>query len=166
MMRRSVASNANALLACVCFATSLNAAERSLEGPLKAFLGEPSMKMQQVFKSERFPNIVVTLEGTVLATWGNKSVRARRSANGGKTWGEEITITKPGFQGGGTTVDETTGDILAFVEDKHPPAPLTVYRSRDDGKTWHPEKVTIHPDNKGNMPSMHMNEHGITLRGR
>ena len=61
-------------------------------------------------------------------------------------------------------VDETTGDILAFVEDEHPPAPLTVYRSRDDGRTWQSQQVTIHPDSNGNVPSMHMNEHGITLR--
>ena len=34
-----------------------------------------------------------------------------------------------------------SGDILVFVEDRQPPAPLTVYRSRDDGKTWEPEKA-------------------------
>lgn len=135
-----------------------------LEGSLQPFIGEPRMEMQQVFRNERFPNIVVTLKGTVVATWGNNSIRARRSEDGGKTWGDEIAIAKPGIHGGGTTVDETTGDILAFVEDKHPPAPLTVYRSKDDGKTWIPEKVTIHPDSNGNLPSMHMNEHGITLR--
>jgi sialidase-1 len=50
------------------------------------------------------------------------------------------------------------------VEDHHPPSPLTVYRSRDDGRTWQPEQVTIHADSNGNMPSMHMNDHGITLR--
>lgn len=135
-----------------------------LEGSVQPFIGEPRMEMQQVFRNERFPNIVVTLKGTVIATWGNSSIRARRSEDGGKTWGDEISIAKPGFQGGGTTVDETTGDILAFVEDNHPPAPLTVYRSKDDGRTWIPEKVTIHPDSNGNLPSMHMNEHGITLR--
>jgi len=134
------------------------------EGSLQPFIGEPRMEMQQVFRNERFPNIVVTLKGTVIVTWGNNSIRARRSEDGGNTWGDEIVIAKPGFQGGGTTVDETTGDILAFVEDKHPPAPLTVYRSKDDGRTWIPEKVTIHPDSNGNLPSMHMNEHGITLR--
>ena len=30
-------------------------------------------------------------------------------------------------------MDENTGDILVFVEDEHPPAPLTVYRSQADG---------------------------------
>lgn len=140
------------------------AAERFREGTIDPFLGKPRMDMRQVFTNERFPNIVVTLKGTILATWGNSHIRARRSEDGGATWGREITIAKPGFQGGGTTVDETTGDILAFVEDKHPPAPLTVYRSRDDGKTWSAERVEIQADVKGNLPSMHMNEHGITLR--
>lgn len=152
------------LLSWACVATSLVAAESTVEGPLDVFLGAAHLEMQQVFQNERFPNVVVTKRGTVLATWGNPNVRVRRSEDGGRTWGEEITIAKPGIHGGGTTVDEGTGDILAFVEDVHPPAPLTVYRSRDDGKTWHPEKVTVHADRNGNVPSMHMNEHGITLR--
>jgi sialidase-1 len=145
-------------------AVSAGAYDRPKEGSLKSFLGEPRFDMQQVFSNERFPNIVVTLEGTIVATWGNNIIRAQRSEDGGMTWGDEIVIAKPGIHGGGTTVDEATGDILAFVEDKHPPAPLTVYRSKDDGRTWTPEKVTIHPDSNGNLPSMHMNEHGITLR--
>ena len=136
----------------------------SAEGPLGPFLSEPSLEITQAFERERMPNIVVSTKGTVVATFGTGSVVARRSEDGGKTWGEIITIAKPGFQGGGTTVDETTGHLLAFVEDRHPPAPLTVYRSKDDGKTWVEDNVTIKPDAEGRMPSMHMNEHGITLR--
>ena len=143
---------------------SLTAAGKPFEGPLEAFLGDAELIVQPLFSGERFPNIVVTVDGTLLATWGTSSVRGRRSENGGESWGEEFAIADPGFQGGGTVVDETTGDILAFVEEVHPPAPLTVYRSRDDGQTWQPASVEIHPDSRGNIPSMHMNEHGITLR--
>jgi sialidase-1 len=39
-----------------------------------------------------------------------------------------------------------------------------VYRSKDDGKTWAASPATINPDSNGNVPSMHMNDHGITLR--
>ena len=120
--------------------------------------------MQQVFSDQRFPNVVVTLDGTVLTTWGNKNVRARRSEDGGKTWQAPITIADPGFQGGGTTVDEGTGDILTFVEEHHPPSKISVFRSSDDGQNWKEEQVQIAPDKAGNLPSMHMNEHGITLR--
>ncbi len=144
-------------------ATDLLAAE-PLEGSVDPFLREPSLTIQQGFTNERFPNVVVTTKGTVLLTWGNSVIRARRSDDGGATWGEEITIAEKGFQGGGTTVDETNGDILAFVEDSHPPAPLKIYRSRDDGRTWKSETPEVAADSKGNAPSMHMNEHGITLR--
>ena len=137
---------------------------QATEGKLDAFLGEPALELGQVFRGERFPNIVVSMKGTVIATWGTSHVRARRSEDGGKTWGEEIIIQKPGFQCGGVVVDENSGDILAFVEDRHPPAPVSVYRSQDDGKTWKKIDAKIHPDSKGNMPSMHMNDHGITLR--
>ena len=63
-----------------------------------------------------------------------------------------------GIPGGGTTVDANSGDVLVFVEDRQPPAPLTVYRSRDDGKTWQAQSTVIAKDELGNMPSMHMNE--------
>mgnify|MGYP002816122355 CR=1 FL=1 len=134
------------------------------EGPLQAYLGKPKLEMTKLFDQQRFPNVVVTTQGTVLATFGSKSVRARRSTDGGKTWGPPLSIATPGFQGGGTTVDETSGDVLAFVEDKHPPAPLTVYRSQDDGLTWKAEIPALTPDSLDHLPSMHMNEHGITLR--
>lgn len=120
--------------------------------------------IQNLYADERYPNIVVSKKGTLIATWGNKHIRARRSTDAGLTWSPDITIAKPGFHGGGTTVDETTGDILAFVEESHPPSPISIYRSTDDGLTWKKETPKIHPDSKGHAPAMHMNEHGITLR--
>lgn len=142
----------------------LTATGRATEGSLTSFLGDARFDTQQIFASERFPNVVVAVDGTVLATWGSKSYKVRRSEDGGDTWGPDITVADPGFQGGGAVVDERTGEILVFVEGGHPPAPLTVYRSKDQGRTWNVEDVTIAPDTKGNVPSMHMNEHGITLR--
>ncbi len=139
-------------------------AEQKLEGTIDAFLGKSSLDVQPVFRGERFGNIVVTMKGTVLATWGTSHVRAKRSEDGGKTWGPEIVIAKPGFQTGGLTVNETNGDIFAFIEDRHPPATITIYKSSDDGKSWQKVPTNIKPDSKGNAPSMHMNEHGITLR--
>ena len=142
-------------------ATLAGAAERSLEGHVDAFLGEPRFSVQQVFRGDRFPNIVTALDGSVLALFNG--VKVRRSEDGGKTWGDEIPIGD-GFMGGGVTVDESDGDIFAFVEKHHPPAELTVHKSADHGQSWAAFEVEIKPDNKGNVPSMHMNEHGITLR--
>ena len=48
---------------------------------LDAFLGRDSLTLTEAFASERFPNVVVTNDGTVLATFGTTSVRARRSTD-------------------------------------------------------------------------------------
>src|SRR5690625_3617362 len=125
--------------------------------------GEPVIEIQQIFSDERLPNIVVAKDGSVIAVWGWGEVRVRRSEDGGETWGEEIPIAA-GINGGGTIVDENTGDILIFVEEEHTPAPLYVFRSSDHGKTWKEEEVSIQPHMNGNIPSMSMNEAGITLQ--
>lgn len=139
-------------------------AQSSTEASLAAYLGPSQLNLTPLHTDQRFPNIVVSKKGTLVATWGAGKVQAKRSEDGGKTWSNKIMIADPGFHGGGTTVDERTGHILVFVEDEHPPAPLTVYRSQDDGNSWTAEQPQILPDERGNRPSMHMNEHGITLR--
>ena len=130
---------------------------------LDAFLGPPRFDASRLYKSERFPNVVVAMDGSVLATWGSSRVVVRRSEDGGWTFGEAVTIADPGFHGGGTTVDEVTGEVFVFVEEGHPPAPVAIYRSADHGQTWGRHEFTLHADSLGNVPSMHMNEHGITL---
>ncbi len=138
--------------------------QETAEGPLEPFLGESTLEMHRVFETERFPSIVVAMDGTVIATWGSSSVRARRSEDAGATWGEVVTIADPGFQGGGTIVDERSGDVLAFVESGHPPARPSVFRSRDRGRTWTAQEVEIRPNSLGHVPALHMNDSGITLR--
>ena len=49
------------------------------EGKLDAHLGKAALELTQVFRGERFPNIVVGVDGTVVATFGTSSVRARIS---------------------------------------------------------------------------------------
>lgn len=133
------------------------------EDGIGAFLGEPRFEAMPLFESERFPNVVVTTRGTVLATFGHPHVRARRSTDGGATWGPEIPIGT-GIHGGGTTVNERNGEILVFLEDEHPPAPLTMFVSTDDGLSWAARETRIAADANGRVPSLHMNEHGISLR--
>lgn len=139
-----------------------------LEGALQPFRGKPEFEKRQLFDDERFPNVVVARDGSVLATWGSKRVRVRRSEDGGTTWGPEILVGE-GIHGGGAIVDQRReGDILLFVHPEHPPrdgatAPRTMYRSADHGKTWKAADTTFHKDENGFVPSLHMSEHGVTL---
>ena len=139
------------------------AAALAAEGPLAPHLRTPVLELTKVFGRERFPNVAVCVDGSVLVTYGSSRVRARRSLDGGRTWSSETIIAK-GFQAGGVTVDETTGHVIAFIEDGHPPAPLRIYRSTDHGATFHVQDTVVGKDPAGNVPSMHMNDHGITLR--
>lgn len=125
--------------------------------------GEPVFEVQQLFENGRFPNVVIAKNGTVLAVWGQKYVRVRRSEDGGKSWGPEIRI-RDGVATGGTIVDENSGDILVFVEEEHPPGPVYMFRSSNHGLSWQEEDIIIHPDKRGNLPSMHMNERGLCLQ--
>lgn len=136
---------------------------RSAENPFWGD-GQERFEVQPVFEGERFPNVVVATDGSIIATWGRDTYQVRRSEDGGETWGDIITVADPGFHGGGVTVDENSGAIFVFVEEGHPPAPIGVYKSTDHGKTWKKHDTVIHPDTKGNVPSMHMNERGITLK--
>jgi hypothetical protein len=119
-------------------------------GSLEPFLGDAHMELQKIFADERFPNVVVALDGTVVATWGTQNLVVRRSEDGGATWGPTIEVGT-GIHAGGTLVDEVTGDILFFGHPEHPPkdnstAPRTVYRSADTGCTWTPDETVSDED--------------------
>ncbi len=140
----------------------VTAAGHPAEGRLESFLGEPTLEVQKLFGGDRFPNMLVAVDGTPIALFGG-NIRARRSEDGGKTWGPAIVVAN-GFMGGGAIVNETNGEILAFSEESHPPAKMQIVRSKDNGKTWAKMDYKLPPDVNGNVLSMHMNEVGITLR--
>ena len=145
-----------------------NAPSAPADGPLEAFLEPAYFDVHQLFGDERFPNVVVALDGTVIATWGVKSLLVRRSEDGGDNWGPAIAV-RVGIHAGGTTVDEASGDILFFGHPGHPatdgtPVPRTLYRSQDCGLTWGEAEAAFGQDDRGFLPSLHMSEHGVTLR--
>ena len=139
-------------------------AQDDLEGEIKTHLGAPNLSLQQIFAGERFPNIVVTPKGTIVATWGTSSLKSRRSTDGGKSWSDVVEIQKPGFQSGGLTVNDKTGEVIVFTEEHHPPAKIHVYISRDEGATFESLAATFGKDSRGNGPDLHMNDNGVTLR--
>ena len=131
----------------------------------KEFQKAPLFEKQMIFKGERFPNIIVAQDGSIVANWGKENCISRRSSDGGRTWEPAIDIGQ-GINGGGLTLDENSGEIIAFIEKEHPPSNIKCYRSIDNGKTWDESEIIIFPDSNGIIPSMHMNEHGITLKNK
>eukprot|EP00316_Scyphosphaera_apsteinii_P011745 CAMPEP_0119309560 /NCGR_PEP_ID=MMETSP1333-20130426/15833_1 /TAXON_ID=418940 /ORGANISM="Scyphosphaera apsteinii, Strain RCC1455" /LENGTH=431 /DNA_ID=CAMNT_0007313553 /DNA_START=140 /DNA_END=1435 /DNA_ORIENTATION=- len=125
---------------------------------------QPRLEISDAFEGDRFPNVVVTPTGAVLLVYGADMVRVRRSGDGGASWGTAVEVAH-GIHGGGVTVDELTGHVLIFVEDEHPPAPLRLFRSTDDGLTWAPMPTRVLPNAEGHVMAMHFNEKGLSLRG-
>ena len=112
------------------------------EGTLQLFLGKVKFDQQQLFEGGRFPNVVVATDGTVLAFWGRDSLpQVRRSEDGGAKWEPIIQVGQnPEHAGkglGAAVVDETTGDVVVFMEGAGGDWDAGhCWRSRDHGKTW------------------------------
>lgn len=137
----------------------------SADGSLESWLARPEFSQQSLFPDGRFPNLLVALDGTVVAVWGQGKLQVRRSTDGGLVWEPpQDLVNGEIIHGGGALVDELTGDLLVFAERGHPPAPALQFRSRDGGQSWESSEPVIRPDPDGRSPSLHMNEHGITLQ--
>lgn len=119
------------------------AAGKPAEGNLDVFLGEPEFDLQQLFSGDRFANVVVTCEGTVLAFWGSGKMRMRRSLDGGKTWDDARNLPIPALFDGNVLVDENTGDILSVSLEL---GKDILWRSRDQGLTWQEDKTVLKPN--------------------
>ena len=133
--------------------TTSGIAQDEWEGKIDSHLSDAKLELQQIFAGELFPNIVVTPQGTIVATWGTSSLKSRRSTDGGKTWSDIIEIQKPGFQSGGLTVNDKTGQVIVFTEEHHPPAKISVYVSNDDGAAFQPLEARFGKDRLGNGPT-------------
>jgi hypothetical protein len=121
----------------ICFAS----VDRCLSQTPAETASPPGLDIQDLFESERIPNIVVTTEGTVLAL--AKSGRLfRRSEDGGQTWSPAQEVGNDA--GGSAIVDENTGHVLVVrSRNGH------LWRSRDDGKTWTREEIVVKPNPMG-----------------
>jgi len=120
------------------------AAGKPAEGLLDVFLGEPLLEKQVIFegdKSVREPYFAVAVDGTVLAM-RNYAKQLRRSEDGGRSWGEIIEVPF-GFLDSNMIVDENGGDILSV---RMWDGVDRLWRSRDHGKTWAEEKITVKPN--------------------
>jgi sialidase-1 len=122
----------------------VTAAGKPAEGPLEVFLGEPHFQSQTLFDGGdgvREPYLAVALDGTVLAV-RNYVKHLRRSEDGGQSWGDIIEVPF-GFLDSNMIVDENTGDILSV---RMWDGTDRLWRSRDHGKTWNEEPITLKPN--------------------
>ncbi len=139
-------------------------APRPAQGDLAAFRGAPRFSLKQLYgmgkKKERGGrNIVTARDGTVLAFDGP---RVRRSTDGGAAWDEPIEIGEKAV-GCNAVVDEVTGAVLLVHPDGHRVI------SRDGGRTWKHEAITVRPNKMGHGSSEKKNldaacmQPGVTL---
>lgn len=131
---------ARALAAAALAAPAAPAAE----GPLAPFLGAPVLERQVVFSGPdqiREPYLAVALDGAILVL-RNKESLARRSVDGGRTWGEPARVPVA-FLDSNFIVDEVSGDLLSL---RLWDGGNRLWRSRDQGRSWAEQAITLEPN--------------------
>ncbi len=125
---------------------------------------EPFLESRELFEispKSRLPKIAVAADGSVLAFMQSCSM-LRRSEDAGATWGPVQELEASGCN---VVVDQTTGDVLLIN-----PSQAALWRSRDHGKSWQREEVTVLQNAAGhgaagNSPADGTcSEEGIALR--
>jgi len=109
-------------------------------GPAEA-LRMPAADRDQALPKVREPYLAVTTDGTLLAL-RNYAGLLRRSVDGGRTFEPAVAVPF-GVYDTSFIVDDTTGDILVLrLWDAHDRA----WRSRDQGRSWTEEPITVRPN--------------------
>jgi sialidase-1 len=122
----------------------------------------PDIEIQDLFEGVRIPKIDVATDGTVLA-FAKSGRLLRRSEDRGRTWSAVQEVGEDA--GGSSVVDQKTGDVLMVRADKG-----HLWRSKDHGKTWARETISITPNPYGHgtpdgIPvETSCSESGITLQ--
>ncbi|MGB0583288.1 MAG: hypothetical protein ACPGVU_26700, partial [Limisphaerales bacterium] len=151
---------ANIILFTTAIVLAGSLAGNAAEGSLKPFFGTPVFDQQTVFAdasgSVREPYLAIGVDGTLLAVRSYIG-KLRRSEDAGRSWGEiqdiDIRILDSNL-----IVDEKTGDIMSI---RMWDGSDRLIRSKDNGKTWKAEKVTVKPSQKMKQ----LAKSGAKLRG-
>ena len=127
---------------------------------LDSFTGDQFFITGQLWEGRGGTSIVVAHDGTVIAFHGRNDM-IRMSDDGGVTWQEEKPM-QGDVRNGNAIVDEITGDILFLNPGEKRLG--RIMRSRDNGKSWVREEITVSPDGFGFSPhSVGSMQPGITL---
>ena len=124
----------------------------------------PFFEVQDLYegKENRIPNIVVAMDGSVLA-FAKAGRMLRRSEDSGKTFSPAREVGKDSF--GSAIVDTNTGDVMVVASGKG-----HLWKSSDHGKTWTREEIVVKPNpmghgGEGNIPIITAcSESGVTLQ--
>jgi sialidase-1 len=121
----------------------------------------PSLDVQVLFNNIRIPKITIAADGAVLAFADNCRLY-RHSVDGGYTWNE--TEELPSVLGN-VILDENNGNLMILC-----PENRYLLRSRDNGKSWKKEGMTVKSNVAGHgspdtVPAnVNCSESGITLK--
>lgn len=170
---KHLACGAAAAICMVGIATGFTACKKAPKEPVTSVVFQGGDYGSKFY---RIPAIVTAKDGSLVAIADKRiennadlpnpiDIVARRSTDGGKTWGEYITVAEHDSIGGcgdaAVVVDKNTGDILAIYSHgnglwQDSPAQITVSRSSDNGLTWG-DTLNINPqilttDSLGTQP--------------
>ncbi len=127
---------------------------------LSSFLGDQFFITTQLWEGRGGTSIVVAQDGTVIAFHGRNDM-VRVSDDGGITWHDEKSM-QGDVRNGNAIIDEITGNILFLNPGQKGLGNIMI--SRDNGKSWFREEITISPDGFGFYPgSVGSMQAGITL---